>query len=151
MPVGGYGLGIPASGISGSNGLSPEPKTTEQALAQLARVKSFFEKSSLRVLNLSQNRIQDLKDVYRLGELKELRSVALAQTPFSRKSWYRHQLISQIPRLTVLDGVDVTEDEIERVRALLQQGDGPEDFTQITTSAPLGEREAGGRPRKQVI
>lgn len=67
---------------------------------------------------------------------------------FSHPRRYRHQLISQIPRLTVLDGVDVTEDEIERVRALLQQGDGPEDITSITASAPLMERE--GRTRKQV-
>ena len=63
-----------------------------------ARARLFFERSKLRILNLSQNRITELKDIARLAKLKHLSNICLGNNPFARRSWYRYTLINHMSR-----------------------------------------------------
>ncbi|CAD7952253.1 unnamed protein product [Amoebophrya sp. A120] len=82
---------------------------------------NWFRSVRLKVLNLAFNRIQELRDVGRINELRGLHTVSLINNPFARKHWYRYQLINHVPNLKAIDSVAVTIEETERVAALVRQ------------------------------
>lgn len=70
---------------------------------------------ALKMLNLAQNQIASFDQIARLRTLYELREVHLQGNPIEQNEHYRLLVISYIPSLQRLDGIDVSE--IERKQA----------------------------------
>lgn len=66
---------------------------------------------SLQVLNLQANKIGDLKQVKRLGELPSLKKLSLFGNPIEEKKHYRVYVITCCPRVGQLDFSVVTRQE----------------------------------------
>ena len=66
---------------------------------------------SLQVLNLQANRIGDLKQVKRLGELPKLKKLSLFGNPIEEKKHYRSYVITVCPLVGQLDFSVVTNQE----------------------------------------
>ncbi|ORY40328.1 L domain-like protein [Neocallimastix californiae] len=82
----------------------------------LKSVSSLNVLTSLRRLNLANNRIQDLNELGKLS-LPNLFEISIAQNPITKKIGCRFTLILRIPKLTTIDGNEITPEE--RDRALL--------------------------------
>ena len=66
---------------------------------------------SLQVLNLQANRISDLKQVKKLGELPKLKKLSLFGNPIEEKKHYRSYVITVCPLVGQLDFSVVTNQE----------------------------------------
>ncbi|CAD7972379.1 unnamed protein product [Amoebophrya sp. A25] len=116
-----------------------------------SRRHTWFRTVRLKVLNLAFNRIQELRDVGRISELRGLHTVSLVNNPFSRKNWYRYQLINHCPNLRAIDSVPITQEETERVAALVRQHleNNPTAAMAVVTVDALLEQPGGGLPQNR--
>ena len=71
---------------------------------------------ALKMLNLSQNQIASFDQIARLRTLYELREVHLQGNPIEQHEHYRLLVISYIPSLERLDGIDVSEHERKQAK-----------------------------------
>ena len=71
---------------------------------------------SLKVLNLSYNRIASFDQIARLRSLYELRELYLQGNSIDQNEHYRLFVISYVPNLQRLDGIGVTADERQRAK-----------------------------------
>jgi Leucine-rich repeat (LRR) protein len=69
--------------------------------------------TSLRRLNLSNNRIQDLNELGKLS-LPNLFEVSIIQNSVTKKMGYRYTLILRLPKLVTIDGNEITPEEREK-------------------------------------
>lgn len=74
----------------------------------------------LKVLYLSNNNINDWQEVARLQELPQLENLLMVNCPLYNDTVYgdndapwRTEVLKVLPNLKVLDGIDVTDDELE--------------------------------------
>ena len=71
---------------------------------------------SLKVLNLANNQISAFDQIARLRTLYELRELCLQGNPIEYNENYRLLIISYVPSLQRLDGIDVSEDERKQAK-----------------------------------
>jgi dynein light chain 1 len=70
----------------------------------------------LKVLNLANNQILAFDQIARLRSLYELRELYLQGNPIDQNEHYRLLVISYVPSLQTLDGIDVSEDERKQAK-----------------------------------
>lgn len=85
---------------------------------QISEIPVWFGKrlTSLRTLNLAQNQISSFDQIARLRTLYELRQVHLRGNPIDQHEHYRLLVISYVPSLEQLDGINVTEAERKQAK-----------------------------------
>lgn len=93
-------------------------------------------------LQLAGNRINDYNDVDKLGDLSRLKKLTLANNPITRKNMYRQVMIRKLPRLEILDGKAISQEELERVDQIFAQESKPQGI--IVASS--GQNIAGNHP-----
>jgi Leucine-rich repeat (LRR) protein len=71
---------------------------------------------SLKVLNLANNQISSFDQITRLRSLYELRELYLQGNPIDHNEHYRLLVISYVPSLQRLDGIDISEDERKQAK-----------------------------------
>ena len=69
---------------------------------------------SVQVLALSYNRLAETADLERLASLPHVTELWLVNNPIARKQLYRAATIRRMPWLRLLDGKEVTADELDR-------------------------------------
>lgn len=72
--------------------------------------------TALKVLNLSDNQISSFDQIARLRTLYELRELHLQGNPIEHHEHYRLLVISYIPSLKILDGINITENERKQAK-----------------------------------
>jgi Leucine-rich repeat (LRR) protein len=72
--------------------------------------------SALKILNLANNQISSFDQIARLRTLYELREVYLQGNPIEQNEHYRLLVISYVPSLQRLDGIDVSENERQQAK-----------------------------------
>ncbi|CAF1254316.1 unnamed protein product [Rotaria magnacalcarata] len=72
--------------------------------------------TALKVLNLSNNQISSFDQIARIRTLYELRELYLQGNPIEHSEHYRLLVISYIPNLQILDGIDINEDERKQAK-----------------------------------
>ncbi|EFA80663.1 leucine-rich repeat-containing protein [Heterostelium album PN500] len=76
-------------------------------------VSSFARLKCLEVLDLSQNRLQQIRHIKGLFDLPKLRELNLIGNPVTKAPNYRHTVVGSIPTLQVLDGKEISNEERE--------------------------------------
>ena len=71
---------------------------------------------SLKILNLANNQISSFDQITRLRTLYELRELYLQGNPIEYNENYRLLVISYVPSLQRLDGVEISEDERKQAK-----------------------------------
>jgi dynein light chain 1 len=71
---------------------------------------------ALKCLNLAQNQISSFDQIARLRTLYELRELYLQDNPIDQSENYRLLVISYVPSLERLDGIEVSEDERKQAK-----------------------------------
>ncbi|ORX41716.1 L domain-like protein [Piromyces finnis] len=87
-----------------------ELQIKDNCLKSIANLNSL---SSLRRLYLTGNRIQDLNELGKLS-LPNLFEIFISQNPITKKMGYRYTLIIRLPKLTSIDGNEITSEEKEK-------------------------------------
>lgn len=82
---------------------------------------------SLRVLNLSGNRIQSLDDLEPLGSLPNLKQLDLFNCAVTEADNYRDSVFEMIPALKLLDGANRDGHEVDLEDELDDEGEGEDD------------------------
>ncbi|CAF1297029.1 unnamed protein product, partial [Adineta steineri] len=72
--------------------------------------------TSLKILNLANNHIASFDQIARLRTLYELRELYLQGNGIDKNEHYRLLVISYVPSLIKLDGLDITEDERKQAK-----------------------------------
>jgi Leucine-rich repeat (LRR) protein len=72
--------------------------------------------TSLKILNLSNNQISSFDQIARLRTLYELRELYLQGNPIEQSEHYRLLVISYVPSLQRLDGIDISETERKQAK-----------------------------------
>ncbi len=72
--------------------------------------------TALKILNLANNQINSFDQVARLRTLYELRDVHLHGNPIEQNENYRLLVISYVPSLQKLDGINVSESERQQAK-----------------------------------
>eukprot|EP00941_MAST-03F_sp_MAST-3F-sp1_P003667 g3667.t1 len=72
----------------------------------------------LQILHAGFNRISEFRELDELAEIPSLTELGLSHNSVGRKQLYRPQVLRRMPNLRVIDGKDVTPDELERVENL---------------------------------
>jgi len=72
--------------------------------------------TSLKILNLANNQITSFDQIARLRTLYELRELYLQGNSIDQNDHYRLLVISYVPNLQRLDGIDITEDERKQAK-----------------------------------
>jgi hypothetical protein len=94
----------------------------------------------MRELYLSCNELQDLDaNLNKLAHMRDLQVLDLRNNPLCLEKGYRLSVISRIPTLKILDGIDVTA--AERRRARIRESGSP------TPSGRISRRSTASRPR----
>ncbi len=85
---------------------------------QIQTIPIWFGKklTSLKILNLANNQISSFDQVARLRSLYQLRELYLQGNPIDQHEHYRLLVISYVPSLQTLDGIDVSEDERKQAK-----------------------------------
>lgn len=71
---------------------------------------------ALKILNLSNNQISSFDQIARLRTLYELRELYLQGNPIDQNENYRLLVISYVPSLERLDGIDISENERQQAK-----------------------------------
>jgi Leucine-rich repeat (LRR) protein len=71
---------------------------------------------ALKILNLANNQISSFDQIARLRTLYELREISLQGNPIEQNEHYRLLVISYVPSLQRLDGIDVSENERQQAK-----------------------------------
>jgi len=90
-------------------------KLEETGLKSVANIEKLVK---IEQLYLNGNRINDFNDLDKLAELARLKALFLINNPINRKGFYRQVIIKKIPQLMVLDGREITSEELERVEQM---------------------------------
>jgi hypothetical protein len=69
-------------------------------------------------LDLSNNRINDIEEVERLGSIPGVNDLRLTSNPITKKHLYRQTVIHKLGMLRYLDGREIGQDERDRVYIL---------------------------------
>jgi len=72
--------------------------------------------TSLKILNLANNQISSFDQITRLRGLYQLRELYLQGNPIDQHEHYRLLVISYVPNLQRLDGIDVSENERKQAK-----------------------------------
>ena len=88
-------------------------------------------------MQLAGNRLNDFGELDKLGELPRLRELSLINNPLTRKNLYRQVVIRKLPRLEILDGKAVSQDELERVEQMFSQEIKPQGIVVATANTSL--------------
>eukprot|EP00667_Euglena_gracilis_P000263 EG_transcript_263 len=103
---------------------------------------------ALKRLSLVSNRIADPLEIDRVDPMEELEEVWLAGNTVARKPHYRYGVIHKFPKLTHIDGKEVTAEERERAGAFFSQAsDSP--YVQGPVGALPLNLLVGGAPPPQ--
>jgi Leucine-rich repeat (LRR) protein len=85
---------------------------------QIESIPIWFGKKliTLKMLNLANNQIPSFDQIARLRTLYELRELYLQGNPIDQHEYYRLLVISYVPSLQRLDGIDVSENERKQAK-----------------------------------
>jgi protein phosphatase 1 regulatory subunit 7 len=73
---------------------------------------------SLRTLLLSKNKIKHVKQMNFLENLAYLSEVDLCYNPIQERRYYRYQVINKLPMIKILDGTEVSAEEVVKAENL---------------------------------
>ena len=77
--------------------------------------------NGLKVINVSNNAIENLEELIHLASLKKLISIDLSGNPIADVDEFRTEVVMRVPNLQMINGVDVTLEERNNAKALSQQ------------------------------
>ena len=85
---------------------------------QIDEIPIWFHKklNSLHTLNLAHNRISSFNHIARLRTLYDLRHMDLRGNPLDQHEHYRLLVISYLPNLQRLDGLEISDEERQRAK-----------------------------------
>eukprot|EP01048_Picozoa_sp_COSAG05_P012510 COSAG05_NODE_1256_length_5360_cov_7.466831_5_plen_198_part_00 len=116
-------LSIGRNFIERIEGLEGVADTLEELLISyncIERLHGIEKLKRLRVLYISHNNINDWKELARLKELPRLENLLMVNNPLYNATLdgdndapWRTEVLRILPNLRVLDGIDVTDDELE--------------------------------------
>lgn len=100
--------------------LSEMPQLEVLALPvnSISSLKYFSCLPKLKELYLRKNFIADFKELRHLESLKHLEVLAFSENPISEAPLYREIVISRLPKLKNLDGVEINEQERQKSTAI---------------------------------
>lgn len=83
-----------------------------------------FRLRQLKHLFAANNRIADLGDFEKFGELKELKDFDLSNNPVNRRPGYRFNLLKKLPNIETIDQKELSEDEKEQLYMHIMMAQG---------------------------
>lgn len=91
-------------------------ETIALSVNEVASLEPFGQCKNLRELFLRKNTVTELKELFFLRGVQQLRVLWLSDNPISTVEDYRLFTIAVLPQLTKLDEVDITAEEREQAR-----------------------------------
>ena len=106
-------LFLSANNLTQIEGLDTLPvlRTLDLSKNQIQRLKGLENIQSLKFLNLSLNNVRKINQVKYIENLPLLTEVDLCVNPLQCCKFYRLQCLFHMPRLRMLDGVEITSEE----------------------------------------